>query len=152
MEGMRRVDERRRESGKDGKGIEQKPVTTTKENTMSDVKALLNEFTLVQGVTAVCLVGRDGFLLDSIARTGMDTEMIAAIASSGFGSAESIGRQLGKGSLAMTMLEFDRGPVMFSPAGEEAFLVIIAEKDSNLGMIRLKIKKYSSELTLAVTR
>jgi predicted regulator of Ras-like GTPase activity (Roadblock/LC7/MglB family) len=103
-------------------------------------------------VTAVCLVGRDGFLLDSIARTGMDTEMIAAIASSGFGSAESIGRQLGKGSLAMTMLEFDRGPVMFSPAGEEAFLVIIAEKDSNLGMIRLKIKKYSSELRLAITR
>jgi DNA-binding response OmpR family regulator len=47
MEGMRRVDERRRESGKDGEGIEQKPVTTTKENTMSDVKALLNEFTLV---------------------------------------------------------------------------------------------------------
>ncbi len=117
-----------------------------KEEKMNTLKDILNEFTKLQSVTAVCLVGRDGFLLDSIARTGIDTEMVGAIASSGFGAAESMGRQLGKGELTMSMLEFENGPVMFSPVGENAFLVIVAEKDANLGMIRLKLKKHSHEL------
>ncbi len=67
--------------------------------------------------------------------------MIAAIASSGFGASEVMGNQLEKGRMSMTMVEYDNGPVMLSPVGSEAFLVIIADKDANLGMIRLKIKK-----------
>ncbi|MGE5893801.1 MAG: response regulator [bacterium] len=153
MEGMRRIDEQGKDGGEEQrttKGLDDEERTLTTEVTMASVKDVLNEFTSVQGVSAVCLVGRDGFLLDRIARTGIDTEMIAAIASSGFGSAESIGRQLSKGDLSITMLEFEQGPVMFSPVGDDALLVVIADKDSNLGMIRLKIKKHTSELKLAV--
>lgn len=122
---------------------------TAKEEVMASAKDILTEFSKLQGVDAVCLVGRDGFLLDNIARTGIDTEMIGAIASSGFGASESMGRQLGKGAMSISMIEFEKGPVMFSPVGEDAFLVIIAEKDSNLGMIRLKLKKHSLELATA---
>jgi predicted regulator of Ras-like GTPase activity (Roadblock/LC7/MglB family)/DNA-binding response OmpR family regulator len=121
----------------------------TKEEAMASAKDILNEFSKLQGVDAVCLVGRDGFLLDSISRTGIDTEMIGAIASSGFGASESMGRQLGKGVMSISMIEFDKGPVMFSPVGDDAFLVIVAERDSNLGMIRLKLKKHSAELATA---
>ena len=91
-------------------------------------------------------VGRDGFLLDSLARAGIDAEMIGAIASSGFGSAESMGNQLGQGNLNMTMLEYNDGPVLFAPVGEEAFLVIVADKDTNLGWIRIAIKKNSKRI------
>jgi predicted regulator of Ras-like GTPase activity (Roadblock/LC7/MglB family) len=116
---------------------------------MAGLKDILNEFTKLSGVNAVCLVGRDGFLLDSIARTGIDSEMIGAIASSGFGASEAMGRQLGKGEMSMSMIEFEQGPVMFSPVGGDAFIVIIGDKDSNLGMIRLKLKKHTGELALA---
>lgn len=122
-----------------------------KEEKMASLKDVLNEFTKLQGVNAVCLVGRDGFLLDSIARTGIDTEMIGAIASSGFGASEAMGRQLGKGDMSMSMIEFEKGPVMFSPVGGDAFIVIIADRDSNLGMIRLKLKKHNSELAVAAS-
>lgn len=121
----------------------------TKEEAMASAKDIFTEFSKLQGVDAVCLVGRDGFLLDSISRTGIDTEMIGAIASSGFGASEAMGRQLGKGVMSISMIEFDKGPVMFSPVGDDAFLVIVAEKDSNLGMIRLKLKKHSAELATA---
>jgi predicted regulator of Ras-like GTPase activity (Roadblock/LC7/MglB family)/ActR/RegA family two-component response regulator len=121
----------------------------SKEEAMANAKEILNDFAKLQGVDAVCLVGRDGFLLDSIARTGIDTEMIGAIASSGFGASESMGRQLGKGLMSISMIEFEKGPVMFSPVGDDAFLVIVAVKDSNLGMIRLKLKKHSTELATA---
>lgn len=117
-----------------------------RENDMSNLKDLLSEFANIPGVNTACLVGRDGFLLDSIAMSGIDTEMIGAIASSGFGASESMGKQLGKGKLSLSMIEFANGPVMLSPVGEEAFLVIVADKDANLGMIRLKIKKYASQI------
>ena len=116
---------------------------------MTDIQKILAEFTNIDGVHTACLVGRDGFLLDSIARTGIDAEMIGAIASSGFGSAESMGNQLGQGDLTMTMLEYNEGPVMFSPVGSEAFLVIVADQDTNLGWIRIAIKKNSAKIEQA---
>ncbi len=120
-----------------------------RDDRMASIRTILNEFTKLQGVSAVCLVGRDGFLLDSIATAGIDTEMIGAIASSGYGASESMGKQLGKGSMTMSMSEFERGPVMFSPVGEDSMIVIIAEKDANLGMIRLKLKKEIQALATA---
>ena len=119
------------------------------EDSMEGLQKLLGEFTNIPGVNTACLVGRDGFLLDSKAIAGVDTEMIGAIASSGFGASEAMGRQLGKGPLAMTMLEYESGPVMLSPVGSEAFLVVVAERESNLGMIRLKIKRHSKEIQAA---
>jgi CheY-like chemotaxis protein/predicted regulator of Ras-like GTPase activity (Roadblock/LC7/MglB family) len=119
------------------------------EEIMAELQELLTEFTNIPGVSTVCLVGRDGFLLDSVARAGVETEMIGAIASSGFGTSESMGNQLEKGVLSMTMIEYEEGPVMLSPVGGDAFLVVVADAESNLGMIRLKIKKHTPEIQTA---
>lgn len=124
---------------------------TTEDEDMTEIQKILAEFTNIDGVHTACLVGRDGFLLDSLARTGIDAEMIGAIASSGFGSAETMGNQLGQGDLNMTMLEYNEGPVMFAPVGEEAFLVIVADKDTNLGWIRIAIKKNSAKIEKAAS-
>jgi len=114
---------------------------------MTEIQKILAEFTNIEGVHTACLVGRDGFLLDSLARAGIDAEMIGAIASSGFGSAESMGNQLGQGDLKMTMFEFNNGPVIFAPVGEEAFLVIVADQETNLGWIRISLKKNSKKIS-----
>ncbi len=116
------------------------------EEEMNKIEGILTEFTNIEGVHTACLVGRDGFILDAISRQGVDAEMIGAIASSGFGSADSMGEQLGQGSLTMTMIEYQNGLVMFAPVGEEAFLVIVADKETNLGWIRLSIKKNSKTI------
>ncbi|MFH0780555.1 MAG: response regulator [Pseudomonadota bacterium] len=122
------------------------PTTFEEEFEMTEIQKILAEFTNIEGVHTACLVGRDGFLLDSLARAGIDSEMIGAIASSGFGSAESMGTQLGQGDLRMTMFEFANGPVMFAPVGEEAFLVIVADQETNLGWIRISIKKNAKRI------
>ncbi len=138
-------------SGLDRKltGRDREEPNTTEDMEMTDIQKILAEFTNIEGVHTACLVGRDGFLLDNIARSGIDAEMIGAIASSGFGSAESMGNQLGQGDLNLTMLEYTDGPVMFAPVGSEAFLVIVADKDTNLGWIRLTIKKNSKVIEQA---
>jgi len=122
------------------------PAPTEEVFQMTEIQRILAEFTNIEGVHTACLVGRDGFLLDSLARAGIDAEMIAAIASSGFGSAESMGNQLGQGYLRMTMFEFENGPVMLAPVGEDAVLVIVADQDTNLGWIRISIKKNSKKI------
>ncbi len=122
------------------------PPPTDEDPNMTDIQKILGDFTNIEGVHTACLVGRDGFLLDSLARKGIDAEMIGAIASSGFGSAESMGNQLGQGELTMTMIEYNNGPVMFAPVGTEAFLVIVADRETNLGWIRIAIKKNSKEI------
>lgn len=153
IEGARRKDEKAAAAaaGKDGASASPEPPDkeediANKEDDMAELKDVLTEFTNIPGVNTACLVGRDGFLLDSIAIAGIDTEMIGAIASSGFGSSEAMGNQLGKGHLSMSMIEYENGPVMLSPIGADAFLVIVADKEANLGMIRLKIKKHTSEI------
>jgi len=123
--------------------------TSPKEESMATTREILSELSKLESIEAVCLVARDGFLLDSIARKGIDREMIGAIASSGFGASTSMGKQLDKGSMLISMIEFEKGPVMLAPIGEDAFLVIVADKEANLGMIRLKLKKHSHELALA---
>ncbi len=122
------------------------PEMLTEEYDMTEIQTILAEFTNIEGVHTACLVGRDGFLLDSLARAGIDAEMVAAIASSGLGSAESLGKQLGQGDLRMSMFEFENGPVMFAPVGETAFLVIVADHETNLGWIRISIKKHSAKI------
>lgn len=152
MEGVRRMDEKsvlakaEEVSANKDRVEEAAEEKAKKEDVMADLKDVLTEFTNIPGVNTACLVGRDGFLLDSIAISGIDTEMIGAIASSGFGASESMGTQLGKGALSMSMIEYKDGPVMLSPVGTDAFLVVVAEKDANLGMIRLKIKKHTAEI------
>ncbi len=122
-----------------------------KEDEMVSFKEALKEFTELQGVNAVCLASRDGFVLDSISKSGIDTEMVGAIASSSFGASESMGRQLEKGTMAMSMLEFEGGLVMISPVGTETFLVIDASQDANLGMVRFMIKKHKDKIEASVT-
>jgi hypothetical protein len=119
------------------------------EGHMTSTQDILGELAKVQFVEAVCLVARDGFLLDSITRSGIDEELIGAIASSGFGASASMGAQLEKGEVQISMIEFERGPVMLAPIGEKAFLVIVADKEANLGMLRLKLKKHSGALAVA---
>jgi len=116
---------------------------------MATTREILSELAKMPSIEAVCLVARDGFLLDSIARSGIDKEMVGAIASSGFGASDSMGRQLDKGAMQISMIEFDKGPVLLAPIGDDVFLVIIADKEANLGMIRLKLKKHGHELALS---
>ncbi|WP_457575603.1 response regulator [Desulfomarina sp.] len=131
--------------------LEEQPEISAEDFDMTEIQEILAEFTNIEGVHTACLVGRDGFLLDSLARAGIDAEMIGAIASSGFGSAESMGNQLGQGDLQMTMFEFENGPVLFAPVGSEAFLVIVADQETNLGWIRISIRKNSRKIQEAAS-
>ena len=91
------------------------------------------------------------FFTGHAALSNLDLDLLSAIASTSFGSAESVGKQLERGSMSLNMIEFADGPVMFSPVGENAFVVIVADKTANLGMIRLMLKQDCQKLAKLTT-
>ncbi|MCK5505835.1 MAG: roadblock/LC7 domain-containing protein, partial [Thermodesulfovibrionia bacterium] len=121
----------------------------TKDRIAVRMKDVLKKFSRITGVRAVCLAGRDGFIIDSIIKSDDDAEMISALASDGFRTTETMGEKLEMGSLEVNMIEYEKGPVILARVGEDTFLVIVAKKGSNLGMIRLAILKH--HIRLAVT-
>jgi predicted regulator of Ras-like GTPase activity (Roadblock/LC7/MglB family) len=121
----------------------------TKDRIAIRMKDVLKKFSSITGVRAVCLAGRDGFIVDSIIKSDEDAEMISALASDGFRTTENMGEKLEMGSLEVSMIEYEKGPVILARVGEDTFLVVVAKKGSNLGMIRLAILKH--QIRLAVT-
>ncbi|MCK5138833.1 MAG: roadblock/LC7 domain-containing protein [Thermodesulfovibrionia bacterium] len=127
------------------------PTAETKDRIAIKMKDVLKKFSKISGVRAVCFAGRDGFMVDSIVKSDEDAEMISAFASGGFRVTETMGKQLEMGKLNVSMIEYEKGPVILAHVGDDTFLVIVAKKGSNIGMIRLAILKHQIRLALAIT-
>ena len=118
---------------------------------MADLKTTLNELSIIEGVKASLVIGRDGFVIESAnAASGIDDDAIAAAISSGIGSSEVIGRELGVGSLDQGMFEYKEGMLIVSLLGPDAILAVVADQRSNLGNIRYQVKKRISALMAAL--
>lgn len=117
---------------------------------VNGVSGILKELVEVQGIEVAVCVGRDGFVIDAASTGNADTDAIGAMVSTGMGSAESVGRELGVGEMAQAMLEFDKGIVVMSALGSDALLAVVASKDANLGNVRLQVKRRAPELENAL--
>jgi predicted regulator of Ras-like GTPase activity (Roadblock/LC7/MglB family) len=52
--------------------------------------------------------------------------------------------------MTMSMIEYEKGPVMLTPVGDDGFLAIVGESSAQLGMVRLKVRKHTADLASAV--
>jgi len=114
------------------------------------LKKILGEFLNLEGVSAAVVVGRDGFVIESATSGKMDIDALGAMASTGIGTSEAMGRELGKGEIAQMLVELDRGPIIISPLSKEELIAIVAENSSNLGRIRYELKKNKERLVAAL--
>lgn len=118
---------------------------------MVDLKQMLSRFLTVQGVRQAILVGRDGLMLEGVARDGKeDLEAIGAITTSGYGSAEALGRELSRGNLVGVLIEFEQGIISVDPLGDFALLVTLSDNASNIARIRHLVKASRNEILEAL--
>lgn len=104
----------------------------------------------VPGIDVAVCVGRDGFVIDAASTGSSDTEAIGAMVSTGMGSAESVGRELGLKEMDQAMMEFKGGIVMMTALGKDALLAIVAAKDANLGGVRLQVRRSAPKILEAM--
>jgi hypothetical protein len=114
------------------------------------LKQILGEFLKIEGVTAAVVVGRDGFVIESAASGKMDIDALGAMASTGLGTSEAMGKELGKGELKQMLVETEKGPIIMSPLSSDELIAIVAENEANVGRIRYDLKKNKDRLVAAL--
>lgn len=114
------------------------------DTTAGSLRGILDALMKVEGVTAALVVGRDGFVIESVSAEGIDADAVGAVAAGSFGSFNGMGSDLHLGPLGSMLLEYEMGPVAVSPAGPEAVLAVVGDHRANLGRLRIEMRKIRS--------
>lgn len=107
---------------------------------------ILHEIGEIKGVNAVVVVGRDGFVIESVGHmpnANLDV-LGAAVATAIHGIAE-MGAELNVGGFADVFVTFKSAMIMCFPVGD-AICGIAGEDASTLGLIRHKTRRLIPEL------
>ncbi len=118
---------------------------------MKELNVILSRLVEVAGVNVAICVGRDGFVIDAASTKEADIEAIGAMVSAVMGSAENVGHEIGLAEMDQAMMEYQDGIVMMTALGREALLAVVAEKDANLGNVRLQVRRQVPELEKALS-
>jgi predicted regulator of Ras-like GTPase activity (Roadblock/LC7/MglB family) len=91
-------------------------------------------------------IARSSRLLVSETMGAFDLESIGAIASAVFCGAAEQGTALTLGELGIMLAEFTDGKILTAQSGDRGVLVVVAESDAQLGLIRVRMKESSEAL------
>lgn len=93
-------------------------------------------------------IARASRLLVSETMGAFDLESIGAIASAVFCGAAEQGSALALGNLAVMLAEFTDGKILTAQSGDRGILVVVAEPDAQLGLVRVRMKETSEALAM----
>jgi predicted regulator of Ras-like GTPase activity (Roadblock/LC7/MglB family) len=107
---------------------------------------ILRDVLDIPGVSAVIVVGKDGFVIESMGSTrSIDLDGLGAAAALIFNGAEKMCAQLELSRFNTLTLEYMDAMIMAAPVGD-ALLAMVAPDSKTLGMIRFQVKKLLLEL------
>jgi len=114
---------------------------------MVDLKQTLSRFLAIPGVRLAVLVGRDGLMIDGLAREGKDDmEAIGAMMTSGLSSAEALGQEIARGRVVGVLNEYERGLVSVDPMGDFALMVTLFDNAASISRVRHMVKTTRTDI------
>jgi len=112
---------------------------------------LQNLVTSTSDVQGAALVSPDGLALASTLPSGMDEERVAAMSAAMLSLGERIGNELVRGTIDRLYVEGDLGYGILTSCGEEAVLLVLADKKAKQGVLMLEIKRVAADLKKALS-
>ena len=112
------------------------------------METILQRLTDLDEITGAILVGKDGLIVSGALHSD-DEEMLGAMSAAVFGSVANYTTQINNGNLRHVIIETSSGTVQFAEVGD-LILVVTTSTSTNLGRVRLEIKKASRQLSQAV--
>ncbi|MBI3924184.1 MAG: roadblock/LC7 domain-containing protein [Armatimonadetes bacterium] len=115
---------------------------------MPEMETILEELNRNPAVEGALVVGaRDGLLIAAAGEPKPDAEFLAAETLELFSSADSgMNEKFSRGSLDCLSLEGDYGHLFLKSINSEFYLLVLARNDTNLGMVRLDVRRASEAL------
>ncbi|MCM2271873.1 MAG: roadblock/LC7 domain-containing protein [candidate division Zixibacteria bacterium] len=109
---------------------------------------ILDELNKTPGITGSMVVGNDGIVIAADMETGFEGETVGALAASITSNIQKSLDRLRTSPLHQVTIEADDAKLFFTDAGL-GILVVTAQKDVNIGLIRLEIKNAVGKLKVA---
>lgn len=105
-----------------------------------NMSRVLSDFLSIEGVNAVALVGRDGFVIDSSTNLDMNMDALGAFVATSVEAAENLGKELKLGKMEQYLSEFTDGKVIMAPVKDD-ILAVFASENVVIGSVRYAINK-----------
>jgi len=108
----------------------------------SPFTAVLDVLTRQRGVRASLIVSeRDGVIVDSSLRVGVDGDRIAALAASLYRKARLSAHAAQLGAVSFLQLDAERGRICAVGGGGDLVIVVVTDPQANVGLIRMELLK-----------
>jgi len=108
---------------------------------------VLEELNKTSGVSGSMLVGRDGIVIAADLQAAMEDETLGALAASITANIQkSLGR-LGQPEPQQITIEAENSKLFISEC-EVGVLVVLTERDANLGLVRLEVRNAKHKLNV----
>lgn len=102
------------------------------------------------GLVVASVVGADGLLIEAAHSPEIDAETFSAMAASGLLMMDALAQELGEGSARQAILEYSQSTVILTPLDDDLLLVTVAQGDTNIGRMRLIIRRFVDQISSAV--
>ncbi len=113
------------------------------------METILQRLAELNDVTGAILVGKDGLIVAGTLHTE-DEEVIGAMSAAAFGSITNYTKQINNGGMRHVIIETDKGTIQLEEAGD-LILIVTTHSSSNLGRVRIEMKKTCCQLMKVVT-
>jgi|JFJP01.1.fsa_nt_gi predicted regulator of Ras-like GTPase activity (Roadblock/LC7/MglB family) len=111
---------------------------------------ILGELNRVRGVGGCLLFNSDGLLMESMLRSDVDEQALAASGGALIAQATRMCEALGIGRQTAFSANGDQGGVMVLAAGQATLLVLL-DPSANLALLRLELKPFLERITSRLT-
>jgi len=108
------------------------------------VETILQRLTDLDEVSGALLVGKDGLIVIGTLHSE-DEEVIGAMSAAAFGSISNYTTQINNEEISHVIIETHNGTIQLAEVGD-LILVVTTQASSNLGRVRLEMKKACRQL------
>jgi predicted regulator of Ras-like GTPase activity (Roadblock/LC7/MglB family) len=111
----------------------------------------LRELQQSSGLAMAAVVGSDGLVIDAASESGIDAESICSVAANGLLMMDALSQELNATAARMLTLEYENNTILLAPLDQENLLVLLAGAGTNLGRLRILMRRSIDNLSSALS-
>lgn len=123
------------------------------EEEYKEITAVIEKLLRETNAKCVYLVDKDGQLISSSGETqNIDATSLASLTAGNIAATGGLAKLIGEKEFSILFHEGERDNLHISVISQRVILVVIFDKRSSLGLVRLRVKKASEELARSIEK
>lgn len=111
-----------------------------------DMHAALNKLNKIEGVQGSLVAAKDGLVIVADVGNDLDENVIGAIGSSVLGALLGALKRMNMGQFSRFIVTGREGKIVIANSGEKALLIVLLDKDANIGLVSVEIREALQEI------